>query len=528
VSRTSLRLVEPLSEQTSIPEMMPPGEKAQIYRDQAEIGRFLQLFLLWPEYSSAVIRQGNLSGKVVVRHDESLNEIENLLLLVGEDIYRSLKISGENNLKLLFEVFGLTFQFDAVVLELADEYSSEEPVVSIAIPDLLERLGVRRSKRIQLEEPISLNLFFGELRFSGQLVEVSPRGFKFRVQNLEQLQPCDRFKAVHPDWEVEMSMGQIREGVVIGLPLEQPATAFGAFFEAYIRFAYPMLRPRHSFPIDPIPDLAIRTGQAKKFAANEQSETWLGQIKDAYEASRDAQHEYTADYVAVDEDGAPVGASSMAKGFVNHDGSPMWAFHGLSAVKNPKNLQHTAAVYLWRADYLIARQGTQKVIGWFDGNGRWLEKVFVKFQKLTPSLTSLWSVRLKRMIAVTGFREELDCDLFDKTFSKGKFFRGMCFSTDFSLGLGVPYLNLSGGMDKAYYLNESADPRWIETKISELKPARFFCPVPHSKVDPYFEGYESYTLESVTRQFSSDSLGLLHFHSAVEHSTAITRRKYAV
>lgn len=528
MSRSFLRLVEPLSEQTSIPEMMPPGEKILICRDQAEVNSILQLFLLWPEYSSAVVRLKSQSGKVRISHDESLSEIENLFLSVDQGIFNSLKNSGTVELKVLFEVFGLTFQFEATGVELAEDYSKDKPTVSISIPTSLERLGVRRSKRIQLKEALSVDLIFGNSNIPGKLEEVSPRGFKIRADNLGNISPCDRFKMVHADWEVEMSLGQVRDGIVIGLPLEKPAKSFGAFFDVYVRFAYPMLRPRHSFQEDPVPDLAVKTGQAKKFASKEQSGIWLDQIKEAYEASRDAQHEFTADYVAVDDQEVPVGASSLANAFTNHDGTPIWAFHGLSAMKDPRNLFHTAATYLWRADYLISRTGSPKVIGWFDGKGKWLEKVYVKFQRLTPDSTQLWPVSFNRLIAASHSDDNLDPDLFDEYYSVGKFNRGMSFSADQSLGLGIPYLNLSGAMDMAFYLNEQADSKWLMAEISKIKPARFYCPVPHPKPAPVFDGYECHTLETVTRQFLTDSIALLHFHSSVEHSMAITRRKYAV
>ena len=63
-----------------------------------------------------------------------------------------------------------------------------------------------------------------------------------------------------------------------------------------------------------------RTGQAKKFAEKESSDTWGDEISAAYEAAKDVKDNIIADYVAIDQNNQPVGTSSLAKVFLDYDG----------------------------------------------------------------------------------------------------------------------------------------------------------------------------------------------------------------
>ena len=535
-----LRLVEPLSESATMPEMVSPDVTHKTISDEIELSSVLQLFLLWPKYASALLRFETHSIAVDVSYDSSLSEIEYLYLKTDLEAHELLK--KKTPARLMFEVFGLTYQFVVDGVECATDYEPTRPCVALPLPHVLEYVGVRKTRRKRIENPVPLAIAQGGKTLArALLVEVSPTAFQLRCEVLSDALALEsaigqRLELQAPDAEFEVIVSAIRGDRVIVKPLVNEPKNFGIYFNIYIKYVYPMLRPRHSFAEDPIPELAIATGQAKKFVgefaensaeATAERERWLKEVNEAYWASFDAQHQYTADYVAVDDTGRPIGTSSLAKAFKDADGKFIWAFHGLGIKKEPEYFEHTVALYLWRADYLMACDKDEEYVGWFDSRGRWLEKVYIKFHQRAPETTKLWPVRLDRYEALESHVSSELVDVKPSVWTQirvGRFERSIYSSRSFVFGVGAFRLNVAGILNIFFSKTEGND---LEQSLASIPSSQFFF-IARNVNSPSLQ-IKDYSLNEFgqnIRQFISDAESLRYFRSSVEHALAIVRQRY--
>ncbi len=534
MSRTHLRLVEPIQEGQSFPEFNATGKSTEISQPE-KVAAALQLFLLWPDYSSCLVRSPN--GKTTAAKmsiDPDLKEVEDLLLTVDQQVHSALKAAATRDLEIIFEVFGLTYSFKAPIKEIAEDYSPGSPSVSVSVPNKLVHLSLRSNRRRKLSSPLAATLKQPDEKagYACLLTEVSPTAMLFSFESAN-IQWPDLVSVECNGFSFKAIMKVSRPGEIVVGPITESPEDFGPYFDLYVSVVYPMLRNRHSFAEDPIPELALKTGQVEKFAAREMSDEWKQGVMDAYLASKDAQHRFTVDYVAIAENGDPVATSSLTYAFEDSDGQSIWAFHSVGAIADPQYLSHTAAVYMWRSDYLMSRDSNVRCVVWFDGKGKWIEKVYVKYQALTEAETAIWNVAMRRYIRSPNHHpseETLCANWRSSQIGFKSFQRKISTRKRQASGFGVPYLNLAGGLDQIFSLSpeplDDEDRKASQSLISKEAPRRFFLSSPSNQAGLEFQGYESYVLETVSRQVVTSSRGLAYFASSLEHSQAVTRRKY--
>ncbi len=317
-------------------------------------------------------------------------------------------------------------------------------------------------------------------------------------------------------------------------PITEEPENFGPYFDLYAQHAYPMLKSRYSFAEDPIPSLMNSTGQAKKHASSEKSPSWTAQIKAAYEAGKGVVNSHVAQYVAVDEVNRPIGTSALASAFISKDGSPVWIFHGLGTGNNPDQLDITCSLYNWRVDYLLAKNEKANISMWFDGRGKWLEKVYIKFSKLTSNETKIWPIKHNRYERIADHNtasNSLQESITHKKIKSGTFERELFASDQIIAGFGVPYLNYSGILNNISFVDpnpKDSKNDHIASVIRHGNPEIFFLETPVEHDDYQIENYSMRFVDATNRQCNTTGQALKFFTSSLEHSKALVKKKYGL
>ena len=534
MSRPTLRLVEPLHDAMDFPAGKSDSTGIREVSNQHEINSCLQLFLLWPNYASAYAKVVSQMVKVKFSIDSELAELDQLLLSVNEDTFNIVKTNQSTLEEIYIEVFGITVGFQATFLECAEIYMEGSPCIAISLPEKMTRYKMRESRRIRLSDAINVTIENGLEVISGAIIEISPSALCFK-HNKGGIVLNDRVSLTFGDNKFDVLSSSTNGGRVLLKPIPEEPNNFGHYFDFYISHAYPSLKSRFSFPVDPIPELMIKTGQAKKHANFQNSQNWNKEIQDAYFASKDAKDIYVANFVAVDDHQNPIGTSSLAKAYIDKNGSEIWAFHGVGIVQDPNFLIHTCALYNWRVDYIHAKSPVlnSNVIVWYDGRGRWLEKVYTKFAKLTLDSTKLIPIKHNRYVRsdVNSTNDAQETILpVAKQVCIGKFLRHLFAGDDVSIGLGVPYLNYSGILNNIFFHSESTISatalEQVRNTISNILPDSFFVETALSNADIRFSQYSMTFVDATNRQCMTTSKALMIFSSSLEHSQAVVRRKY--
>ena len=219
---------------------------------------------------------------------------------------------------------------------------------------------------------------------------------------------------------------------------------------------------------------------------------------------------------------APVGCSSAVLAFYE-ESIPVWAFHQLCAKKKPELLSHSGQLYAWRAEYLAARTEDIKVAAWFDGQSRWLERIYVKFANQSSGRTQLHAIKTLKCIF-----EKTDAapDSSIKSYMIGKARRVACQKKGLLGATGPRFLNAAENLNGVAALWEPLDLSQIRSVGEGLANA-----ISHNvalKVS-LPQNYEVHGLKGAPQVEDRFSLfpkeDLVSFLASIEHSMAVTERK---
>jgi|GEM_PF-2169123 len=537
MSRPALRLVEPLTDAMEFPEGKSHTAGLREITNADEVHSHLQLYLMWPDYSSSFIKVAGEMVKATISVDQALGEFDQLFITTDENTYLKIKNKTQHLERIFIEVFGITFGFDPIIHECINEYSEEAPCFSIQIPTKITRYNMRGLRRININTKVIVTLQTRTNQISGRLLNVSANTFCIKIEtDLKTVQFHDKVNATINGITFEASISSGINNTLLLKPLTDDSANFGNFFDIYIKFGHPTLKSRFSFSIDPSMEIMNKTGQAKKFAGKEISTEWTMGVQNGYIAAKEAKDVYTASYIALDRNNEPVGISNLAKAFMDSDGTPVWSFHGLGTVQSPHLIEQTCALYLWRVDYLLSKEPKSKVIMWFDKNGKWLEKVYIKFKRMTPDQTEIWPIKHNRYVNQSDAPENLDDyksqsnKIRTEKNEIGSFKRRLIANGTVRMGFGVSYLNLGGNLNSIHFLKDQQpskdDILLIQETVDKIKPKRFFVETPAEMSDLYFNGYNMHLVETVSRQCSTHTEALKFFSSSLEHSKAVVKKKY--
>ena len=540
MSRSShLRLVPFSADDLSVAEVLVRSSQ-EVVSDPTLMAAAMSLYFQWSEISSCVLvrsERDSIPIEVVMdydREDRNPSEIFIRIKSQAENIF----FEVDQAITIRFELFRQCFEFQSKVIAVPEVGATESTWNLISeIPDILVTYRQRRLPRVFVN-----------------------------AENLDVLPPCSLISADNSELisevkVVEMGMSSIRiecssidghsahfiKFGCIQIPINcirqngteaifalkaKTSSEVGSVFDLYRKLAFPDLRPRREFSSGTIADLYGKTGYFDKFSTEQERGDRVAEIELTWERLLAVSHERTADYVVVDENENPSGASSASHCF-NHDNSEVWAFHQLCAVATPNLLEHSGQLYTWRAEYLASRLENVKVVGWFDSRSRWLERIYVKFAFQKYRLDCLFPVSVSKKIFTRSIPQS---DVRTSSWSSLETIRNIASTRKCFGGIGPAFLNASGILDAIVMTDNSAESVMQLTQIGSALVAK--SGAEEAKVEvTRLSGVEGNTCDEdfdygekvtdVDRMFLFEKAGLVDFVASVEHSVAVTLRKKA-
>lgn len=529
MSRPNLRLVQPLSADTSLPELPSDNEKTEWITDPQKVQNILSLFLQWPDYSSAILIAGDKRYDIKIEIDTELRDVEQLFGTIPPTALSTINPQNIRSYLIHFEVFGLAYRFEVDQMVTRNDHhrsSDLTPNLIFNVPTKIQRMAARTSRRIPLENPLPVVLTSDHHRIEALLVEVSPKAFRFEIiQKGKDLPPLDRVKVQTEALRFDMRYLTHRQEHLILGPYPDEQENFKYYFELFLKYAHPTLRPRYSFAEDPVPLLAEQSGQIDKYAKDEFPPDVDPKkiLHENYLMASQMPELKLMEMVAIDpETNQPVGSSSVSRAFKTSDTEYAWCLYGLNIIPSPKYFEQSCALYTWSADYLSHFQG-DSIVMWYDSKTRWTNKLFTKLKHFIREGINIDSVRLTR------YSRTLTIDVSHRSKERTYYYKDGVVGA-----FNPPYLHVAGGLDTIYpdinstYKGES---KHIIADVLKIEnPERYtLASVTNNSIDYLeFENYTAKTTIPVNTQFSSLIGYFINTPSSIEHITALARRKHNV
>jgi hypothetical protein len=487
------------------------GEKTS---NKTTITNILSLYFQWKEESKAFLyfEKSGEKSNIEMNFDEEERDVTQLF--IGTSLQTPI-----NNLTHAFirlETFDNCFEFEAEIIDTYQENGLVQLIVSI--PTEITIIKSRKAPRVQS---------------SGQKIEAIQDNKNFKLNCLDlglkslksdtPLNPKEDLQLLIRGESITATVIEQKNGISIIFPVFKNFYQFGLYFEFYAKVAYPSLKRRGELPFKEGTDLFDRTGYTGKFeSAKNVAEAHSG-LYELWAQLEKAQHETTVDFY-ITEDGKPTGSSSLALIF-KRKGISNWAFHQLCAEKKPDLIELTGLLYIWRAEYLSARPEESEAVFWYTGTSRWLERIYSKYCMLNPSESLLFA---SSFIAQdiepqkTHNFEILDYKFGDAT-------RYYFEDKDIVAGMGPDKLNANRNLNVVNWISKDqinfekmkAVASALAEKTGNTTYFRFSFPYTD---DHPFTGTNLKDL----RYCQIHKSGLLNFISCIQHSIAITKKKFAL
>jgi hypothetical protein len=377
-----------------------------------DLNAAFSLYFQWPDHRSAMISS---DGSVFMDCDLSVDSD----LAVPEELWISIKRSAKNEVAInlskpvtvRFEVFRTCFEFVCPVLaDITDDSTSAETRLVIAVPRSITMHKARSCPRYEVpaSHELQSSVWIDE---SGTEVPILLADLSVKVLffncDQQKISQSGRFSLGRSTFAATV-LRRTDQGVAVQ-PIFKDQREYGLFFDQFIKVAYPDLRPRYDFDHNDIYDLYVRTGYLSRFGTDvgsDQNEELQRRkdLTDYWKSSEEFEHLSKVDYVLVNPEGRPVGASGLAKIFVK-DGRDVWAAHQLCVDTKNATYLGTGDLYKWRAEYLSGMSQDIENIVWYRSVSKWIEKMYTKQSIANPSLAILEAIHLKKSLKNEDYSE---------------------------------------------------------------------------------------------------------------------------
>lgn len=487
------------------------GEKTN---NKTTISNILSLYFQWKEESKAFLYFEKSGEKINAEIDFDAEERETTQLFVSTDIHPSIELLTHAFVRL--ETFDNCFEFEAEILEMFKEGQTQQLIVSV--PSEITTIKSRKAPRIQTNDRTI------EVIQDGKVLALNCLDLGLKSLKVDTALPLNAELQIIVRGElISATVLDQKDGVSILFPIFKDFKQFGLYFEFYTEIAYPALKRRGELPFKEGTDLFDRTGYTGKFESSKgvaDSHTGLHELWAELEK---AQHETTIDFY-ITEAGKPTGSSSLALIF-KRNGINNWAFHQLCAEKKPNLIELTGLLYIWRAEYLAARPEDSEAVFWYTGTSRWLERIYSKYCMLNPNDSLLFA----SSFIAQDIEPKHESHLTISSYKLGDQQRFYYEDADIVAGMGPDKLNANRNLNVVNWI--SKDPTNFEkmktvagalaAKTGETTYFRFSFPYTE---DHPFTGSNLKDL----RYCQIHKSGLLNFISCIQHSIAITKKKFAL
>lgn len=500
----------------------------------AESAQALSLYFQWPEYRSALAGTGKTTCHIScqIDYDQDARVPDELFVRCNATELPA-DLSVNSQIFIRFEVFRNMFEFEAEVLAMDQDQDQDhnggDNLLTIAMPKVLHRLSNRRLPRLQLTATEASQL--GSVIWSGlDGVRVSAVVSEIGLSSVA----ISTAVPIHGLGSIQFSSDGFKAEVLratdtstVLRPILDTATDFGRYFDLYRRVAYPMLVPRPDLPYEKIVELYDKTRYFGKFDLGTSLAERGDVLVSAWSKIDRGFHISTADYAGINEQGVVSGTSGLGLAFMDGD-TQYWAMHQLCALTEPALLELTGALYCWRAEYLAARPENLNAFAWFDSRSRWLERIYVKYGHNRGNHANLHAVAVARIECSP--HPNITPPSGALTLKIGDCERYTLAEPGLLAGASPRFFNASAILDCIVNLSAVPDTGRIQDLGMRLATLvgtpRLALEVTTAKAaEVNLPGAQP--INDVDRYFAISKAELVPFLTSVEHSIAVTRRKWA-
>ncbi len=410
------------------------------------------LYANWPSYRSAVlveVKSGTTYNCELSFDEDEINPSEIYLKVDGLQIDLN---NSSLEFNVLFEVFNVAYVFS---INLVGEFTHESATTRYVL-EVPERLTVKKLRSLpRFQVPSSLNqqailsLSSSEEKLIASIIELGISGVKLSIENFQQTETLSGSIKIS-NLSFNGSLEKRNDGSSIFKINFTDPEQFGDYFDYYRSLVFPTLVPKSSVNYHKLYDTYLKTGFFDKYvntASAEENKMYQELLISTWKEIAGTQHSSTAEYASLDDDGNPVGACSLVKAFY-HENREVWITTQMCVISEPQFFNHTRDLYLWRTAYTFGRPNDLDCILWYDGNSRFLERIWTRFAKLCGSSERLWPVDIRRLpkerLSLAN-SESLDVSTVKEPY--GTFERIMLKDSNVMGGVGPTYLNFGKLLD---------------------------------------------------------------------------------
>lgn len=509
-------------------------ENGILIKNPIQIFASFSLYNEWAEYRSATLINTKKDYSIKCSLSWDTDEVipsELYIKPVSNKDFQNLTV--EDDIQIFFEVFNVCYYFKTKIID-AENFNDK---IIVQIPEEIKVIKRRLFPRVDISS-IKSNAY------------CMPRNSTEKIEILIQEIGVNTLKVT------AVSFLTLKDGIIkiddlsIGfkvierkkdllkfeycLSLEfNNNINFGKYFEIYAKYAFPTLKSRSEFNINDVLEIYNSTGFFNKFVKNEsQEDEFFTKINSTWSQLNNAQHSGVTDYCSEVEEGRIVGCSSLARAFYN-ESKPVWVMQQLCVLSNPEYFLNTRDLYLWRPIYLSALKEDFDVACWFDGNSRWIERIWIKFALNKGNISeTLWPVdilicQLDKKDSTASVNAD---DKLITTYKFGNLERSVFIEKNLIAGSDPACLNFANLLDHIVAIPPSdRDFEFLLNKakklfsLSEEGTKDFRISVDKSNLPSTHEKYRRHDLNRFC-YFNKNDLSFLF--TSIEHSIAVMSKKY--
>jgi len=366
---------------------------ASLIDEDPSINAAFSLYFQWPDHRKSIIKLSddpNTWLNCSISYDQDERNPSELRIKVEGDASSGDPLQHKD-VTIRFEIFRACYEFKSSVLAISETiHKNRNWDLIVDVPKALSLFKHRRIPRTVVSKDDRKLL--GEVKWIDNNNHSLPLSVvDIGVSSLSVQAPTGT-KACKGVIEIDGSkfdadlIHRHPDEYVVSINFETGEES-GNYFDIYRKIVFPYLVNRYDYGVDTI--CHIYDKYLKKYSDPSMEIKLEDKIALNHQELKSGFHKTNVDYLARNEDGVIVGASSLGLCFKDED-KEYWAFHQLCVNTEISTFELTENLYNWRADYLASRPNEIDAIFWYDGNSRWLERIYSKFCSITN-----WEIELK-------------------------------------------------------------------------------------------------------------------------------------
>ncbi len=361
----------------------------EVVEAETLISSAFSLYFQWPKHRDCHIKMNSLSKAIqcVLTYDtDEASPSELRITLPDKNILGVFSLGAI--IEIQFEVFNVAYLFESKVTCIENDESSEFQIIT-EVPKSLLVHKQRALPRHTLQEPVQ-GFWLGEGDSQGVTVSLLELGINsVKIKRFDSNLPRELSGEKNVEIKGTFTLDQNKfQGTLVGRDSESSIIQlhfkdnpeFGKYFDFYRTFVFPTLKPRSEIPAEEVFEAYLKTGFLDKYvntSSPEEKAKYFEELAETWRILDCEKHQNKADYCSLNTANEVVGSSSVCNAFRNNQ-KEVWAFHQFCVLSEPQYFKNTEELYLWRVTYFSGLIGNFDSIVWYDGNSRWLERVWVK------------------------------------------------------------------------------------------------------------------------------------------------------